>query len=71
VDLIALPSGHTNGDTMIRFEKANVIMIGDFYRNYGYPFVDKTRGASFKGRSKPSIFYCGLLMSIQSSCPMV
>src|SRR6201996_5506485 len=31
VDLIALPSGHTNGDTMIRFEKANVIMIGDFY----------------------------------------
>jgi len=49
VDLIPLPSGHTNGDTMIRFENANVIMIGDFYRNYGYPFVDATRGASFKG----------------------
>ncbi|WP_213803244.1 MBL fold metallo-hydrolase [Granulicella sp. dw_53] len=49
VDLIPLPSGHTNGDTMIRFETANVIMIGDFYRNYGYPFVDATRGASFKG----------------------
>jgi cyclase len=49
VDLISLPSGHTNGDMMIRFETANVIMIGDFYRNYGYPFVDATRGASFKG----------------------
>jgi cyclase len=49
VDLIPFPSGHTNGDTMIRFETANVIMIGDFYRNYGYPFVDATRGASFKG----------------------
>lgn len=49
VDLIPMPSGHTNGDTMICFEKANVIMIGDFYRNYGYPFVDGTRGASFKG----------------------
>ncbi|MBB6144120.1 glyoxylase-like metal-dependent hydrolase (beta-lactamase superfamily II) [Silvibacterium bohemicum] len=49
VDLIPLPSGHTNGDTMVRFETANVIMIGDFYRNYGYPFVDATRGASFKG----------------------
>ena len=49
VDLIPLPSGHTNGDTMVRFETANVIMLGDFYRNYGYPFVDVTRGASFKG----------------------
>jgi cyclase len=49
IDLIPHPSGHTNGDTMIRFETANVIMIGDFYRNYGYPFVDATRGASFKG----------------------
>lgn len=49
VDLIPLPSGHTNGDTMVRFENANVIMVGDFYRNYGYPFVDATRGASFKG----------------------
>src|ERR1700761_2063426 len=33
VDLIPLPSGHTNGDTMVRFENANVIMVGDFYRN--------------------------------------
>ena len=49
VDLIALPPAHTNGDTMIRFEKANVIMIGDFYRNYGYPFVDQTNGGTFKG----------------------
>lgn len=34
---------------MIRFETANVIMIGDFYRNYGYPFVDAKHGATFNG----------------------
>ncbi len=49
VDLIALPPAHTNGDTIVRFEKSNVIMIGDFYRNYGYPFVDSAHGGSFAG----------------------
>ncbi len=49
VDVIALPPAHTNGDTIVRFEKANVIMIGDFYRNYGYPFVDLAHGGTFVG----------------------
>jgi cyclase len=31
VDLIPVRAAHTGGDTMIRFENANVIMIGDFY----------------------------------------
>ena len=35
VDLIPVRAAHTGGDTMIRFENADVIMIGDFYRNYG------------------------------------
>jgi glyoxylase-like metal-dependent hydrolase (beta-lactamase superfamily II) len=48
VDLIPMPPGHTNGDAMVRFEKADVIMIGDFYRNYGYPFIDPTHGATIK-----------------------
>lgn len=49
VDVIAAPPGHTGGDTLVRFEKADVLMIGDFYRNYGYPFVDAAHGGSFKG----------------------
>lgn len=49
VDLIPVVASHTNGDTMVRFEKANVIMIGDFYRNYGYPFIDPAHGGTFKG----------------------
>ena len=34
---------------MIRFENANVIMIGDFYRNYGYPYIDTANGGTLKG----------------------
>ena len=49
VDVIAMPPAHTNGDTLVRFEQADVIMIGDFYRNYGYPFVDLAHGGSFAG----------------------
>ncbi len=49
VDFIPVRAAHTGGDTMIRFEKANVIMIGDFYRNFGYPYIDTANGGSLKG----------------------
>lgn len=49
VDLIPVRAAHTGGDTMIRFESADVIMIGDFYRNYGYPFIDTNNGGTLKG----------------------
>lgn len=49
VDLIPVRAAHTGGDTMIRFENANVIMIGDFYRNFGYPYIDTANGGSLTG----------------------
>jgi cyclase len=49
VDLVPIRAAHTGGDTMIRFEKANVIMIGDYYRNFGYPYIDIANGGSLKG----------------------
>jgi glyoxylase-like metal-dependent hydrolase (beta-lactamase superfamily II) len=49
VDLIPVRAAHTGGDTMIRFEHADVIMIGDFYRNYGYPFIDTNNGGTLQG----------------------
>ncbi len=49
VDLIPVRAAHTGGDTMIRFENADAIMIGDFYRNYGYPFIDTNNGGTLKG----------------------
>lgn len=49
VDLIPIRAAHTGGDTIIRFENADIIMIGDFYRNYGYPYIDTNNGGSLKG----------------------
>ena len=49
VHFIPIWSAHTSGDTNIKFEKANVLFIGDFYRNYGYPFIDLNNGGSLKG----------------------
>jgi cyclase len=49
VDLIPMMPSHTAGDTVVRFRKANVIYIEDFYRNFGYPFADQGNGGSIKG----------------------
>src|SRR5881397_3543600 len=49
VHFIPIRAAHTSGDTNIKFEKANVLFIGDFYRNYGYPFIDLNNGGSLKG----------------------
>ena len=49
VELIPVRAAHTGGDTMIRFVNADAIMVGDFYRNFGYPFIDVANGGSLKG----------------------
>src|SRR5262245_49227458 len=49
VELIPVRAAHTGGDTIIRFVNADVIMIGDFYRNFGYPFIDTNNGGSLQG----------------------
>ena len=49
VHFIPIRAAHTSGDTNIKFEKANVLFIGDFYRNYGYPFIDIANGGTLKG----------------------
>jgi glyoxylase-like metal-dependent hydrolase (beta-lactamase superfamily II) len=49
VQFIPIRAAHTGGDTNIKFEKANVLFIGDFYRNYGYPYIDLNNGGTLKG----------------------
>ena len=39
-------AGHTNGDSMIHFQHANIVHMGDLVFNRRHPFVDKTAGAS-------------------------
>jgi cyclase len=40
--------GHTNGDSMIHFEHANIVHMGDLVFNRRYPFIDRGAGASVK-----------------------
>ncbi|MDB5240572.1 MAG: fold metallo-hydrolase, partial [Spirosoma sp.] len=40
--------GHTDGDSLIHFEHANVLHMGDLMFNRRYPFVDRSAGASIK-----------------------
>jgi cyclase len=38
--------GHTNGDSFIHFENANVVHCGDQVFNRMYPYIDRSAGAS-------------------------
>ncbi len=39
-------AGHTNGDSLIHFEKSNIVHMGDLVFNRRHPYVDKKSGAS-------------------------
>ena len=49
VHLIPVPVAHTDGDTMVHFPSANVLMTGDFYRSTGYPNIDLANSGSLRG----------------------
>jgi cyclase len=49
VQAIPIPKAHTDGDTLVYFPNANVIMIGDYFRSLGYPNIDRANGGSLPG----------------------
>ncbi len=62
--------GHTNGDSLVHFQHANIVHMGDLVFNRRHPFVDRTAGASVRswinviekaGKifSRKTIFVCG------------
>ncbi len=40
---------HTDGDSLVKFEKANVLHMGDIWFNGLYPFIDAESGGSIDG----------------------
>jgi glyoxylase-like metal-dependent hydrolase (beta-lactamase superfamily II) len=52
VHAIHIPGAHTDGDSIIHFEAANVIHAGDIFFNGFYPFIDVGHGGSLKGMIK-------------------
>ncbi len=41
-------AGHTNGDSFVQFEEANIVHCGDLVFNRRHPYVDRTAGANIK-----------------------
>lgn len=39
-------AGHTDGDSLVHFKKADIVHMGDLVFNRRHPFIDKTAGAS-------------------------
>jgi len=49
VRLVPIPTAHTDGDTLVIFPKADVIMTGDLFRTLGYPIIDRPNGGTLPG----------------------
>lgn len=49
VKLMHLPTGHTDGDSIVFFTGANVIHMGDQFFNGRFPFVDLSSGGDVEG----------------------
>ncbi len=42
-------AGHTDGDVIVQFKKANIVHTGDAFVRYGYPFIDISSGGGVNG----------------------
>lgn len=49
ITLVYYPNGHTDGDTVVFFKKANVVHLGDDFFVGRFPFVDIDSGGSVQG----------------------
>ena len=62
IELIHLPAGHTDGDSVVWFKQANVIHLGDHLFNGSFPFIDVASGGSVEG-------YVANLEAVQAMVP--
>lgn len=49
VHVFKIMNAHTNNDSFVKFENANVIHTGDVFRTTAYPYIDQANGGSFLG----------------------
>ena len=49
IELTYIQPAHTDTDISIKFQKANVLHLGDVYFNGMYPFIDTSTGGSING----------------------
>jgi len=49
IQVMHLPSAHTDGDSMVLFTEANVLHMGDTFFNGFFPFIDQSSGGTLDG----------------------
>jgi glyoxylase-like metal-dependent hydrolase (beta-lactamase superfamily II) len=49
ISVVHVDSAHTDGDSFVRFRRANVLHMGDCYLNGSFPVVDYSSGGTFTG----------------------
>jgi cyclase len=49
IQMLHVPSAHTDGDTMVFFRRSDVVSTGDIFDTTGYPRFDRARGGSIAG----------------------
>jgi glyoxylase-like metal-dependent hydrolase (beta-lactamase superfamily II) len=52
IRVIHVPSGHTDGDSIIHFTRSNVVHMGDQFFNGMFPFIDLASGGSVEGYAR-------------------
>jgi glyoxylase-like metal-dependent hydrolase (beta-lactamase superfamily II) len=49
VEMFPMPNATTDGDSIVHFRRADVIVTGDIFNTVGYPHIDTTSGGSLQG----------------------
>lgn len=49
ISVVHVEPSHTDGDSYVRFRKANALHMGDCYLKDSYPVIDYTNGGSYPG----------------------
>jgi glyoxylase-like metal-dependent hydrolase (beta-lactamase superfamily II) len=49
IQVTHLPTGHTDGDSIVYFTNSNVLHMGDQFTGDKYPFIDLESGGSMEG----------------------
>ena len=49
IQIVHVPSAHTDGDSIVFFRRSDVIATGDIYSTVSYPIIDAQRGGSIAG----------------------
>jgi glyoxylase-like metal-dependent hydrolase (beta-lactamase superfamily II) len=61
ISVTHVDSAHTDGDSLVRFRRANVLHLGDCYLNGSHPVIDHVNGGSFPGLIAAADTALGLL----------